>query len=268
MLEEYYRGKVCVVTGGASGIGLAVAEGLLKFGAVVYIADVRQENLEKAAEKLKNYAPALHAVLTDVTRQQEVKSLIENAFSDQGRLDFLFNNAGIGCTEPIETLTLEHWKFTIDLNLWGIIYGIYAALPIMRRQGSGHIVNTSSMAGLLPVPFQAVYCASKAAVLSIGESLRYELYDDNIRFTTICPANVVTPIFASVGRVPDDAVTAEEAAGIILEDVADNVNIVYIPRDQKGKVLYLKNTPEKMDEYMIKMSRERHENYRTKGTYF
>ena len=267
-MQEYYRDKVCVVTGGASGIGLAVTEGLLKCGAIVYIADVRQENLEKAEDQLKDHAPSLHAVLTDVTKQQEVKNLIEKAASDQGHLDLLFNNAGMGCTYPIEKLTLENWKFIIDLNLWGVIYGIDAALPIMRRQGSGHIVNTSSTAGLLPVPFQAVYCAPKAAVLSIGESLRYELYDENIRFTTICPANVVTPIFASMGKVPDDAVTAEEAARVILEDVADNVNIVYIPRDLKEKVLYLKNSQEKMDEYMIKLSRERHENYRTKGTYF
>ncbi len=266
-MQEYYRDKVCVVTGGASGIGLAVTEGLLKCGAMVYIADIKQENLNKAEEQLCEFATKLFTVLTDVTKQPEVQRLIQNAAAEQGHLDFLFNNAGMGWTNPIETVTLEQWKFIIDLNLWSVIYGINAALPIMRKQGCGHIVNTSSVAGAFPIPFQAVYCGPKAAVLSIGEALRYELYDENIRFTTVCPSNVVTPIFAALGKVPEDAVTAEEAAKVILEDVAANVNIVYVPRDLKDKVLYLQNSPEKMEEYMINLSRERHENYRTKGTY-
>lgn len=130
----------------------------------------------------------------DVTKQEQVQQMIQTAASRHGRLDFLFNNAGVGGTLPIEDVTLEHWRRIIDLNLWGVIYGVDAALPIMRRQGGGHIVNTSSVAGLLPIPFQAMYCATKYAVVGLSESLRYEVEDQGIRFSVVCPGNVATAI--------------------------------------------------------------------------
>jgi len=137
--EEHFRGKSCVITGAASGIGFAVTAALLKAGAVVFMADLDKERLSSAIEQLDAHVGRLHSMAVDVTDPQQVQQLIANAASQHGSLDFLFNNAGVGGTLPIEQATLEHWRRIFDLNLWGVIYGIDAALPVMRRQGSGRI---------------------------------------------------------------------------------------------------------------------------------
>lgn len=130
---------------------------------------------------------------------------------------------------PTVDATLEHWKSIIDVNLWSVIYGINAALPIMRIQGGGHIVNTASIAGLVPFPFQALYCATKYAVVGMSESMRYEFAEEGIHFSVTCPSAVVSriwkkPILGPVHEeveAPEDAIPAEEAALIILEGVAE-----------------------------------------------
>ena len=143
--EGYFYGKGCVVTGAASVIGLALSKALLQVGAVVFMADRDTETLCQAVEQLSAPAGKLHAATIDVTDQTRVQQLIEEAAAQHGRLDVLFNNTGIGCTMPIGDATLEHWRRIVDINLWSVIYGIDAALPIMRRQGGGHIVNTASI---------------------------------------------------------------------------------------------------------------------------
>ncbi len=195
--EEYYRGKGCVVTGAASGIGFALAEALLQTGAVVLMADRDTGKLTAAVEKLGVHAGRVQAMTVDVTNQEQVQHMIEEAAARHGRLDFLFNNAGMGGTAPIEKITLEHWRLIMDVNLWSVIYGTHFALPVMRRQGGGHIVNTASMAGLIPPPFQALYCTTKYAVVGLSESLRFELGDEGIHVTVVCPGNVATSIFGT-----------------------------------------------------------------------
>jgi len=156
--EEHFLGKGCVVTGAASGIGFAVSEALLQAGATVFMADRNADWLASAVEKLSAHSERARPVTVDVTNFEQVQRLIDDAASIHGSIDFLFNNAGIGGTMPIADVTLEYWHRMIDLNLWGVIHGIHAALPLMRRQGSGHIVNTSSIAGLIPFhtsPFTA-----------------------------------------------------------------------------------------------------------------
>lgn len=148
-MSGHFEGGVCVVTGGASGIGRAVGEALARAGAVVVLADRDSERLAAARESLVEHAGRVECATVDVMRQQEVQHLIEEAASRHGRLDILFNNAGVGGTLPIGEATLEQWRRIVDLNLWGVIYGIHAALPIMRRQGGGHLVNTASVAGLV-----------------------------------------------------------------------------------------------------------------------
>lgn len=265
--EEYFRGKGCVVTGAASGIGFALAEALLQTGAVVFMADRDTQKLTAAVEQLAAHAGRVHSMTVDVTNQEQVQHMIEEAASRHGRLDFLFNNAGVGGTTPIETVTLEHWRLIIDVNLWSVIYGIHFALPIMRRQGGGHIVNTASIAGLFPPPYQALYCATKYAIVGLSESLRFELGDEGIHFSVVCPGNVATAIFKTL-KPPGDAISAEEAAKITLEGVAQKQGIIALPEKYRQMWRRYWSSPEAFESELWDMARQRRSSYQSKGTYY
>lgn len=271
--EEHFRGKSCVITGAASGIGFAVTAALLKAGAVVFMADLDKERLSSAIEQLDAHVGRLHSMAVDVTDPQQVQQLIANAASQHGSLDFLFNNAGVGGTLPIEQATLEHWRRIFDLNLWGVIYGIDAALPVMRRQGSGHIVNTASLAGLIPLPFQVLYCTTKAAVVALSESLRIELGDEEIHVSVVCPGNVVSRIWGTpiLGqridvKPPDDAIPAEEAARIILAGVAEGQGIIALPEEIRLTWRRYWACPEEGERDLRELARQRRSAFRSGGS--
>ena len=265
-MDKYFQDKVCVVTGAASGMGLQMVRDLLAARAVVFMADVNAENLARVRKELGS--DNARAVVTDVTKEEQVRALIERAAGHNGRLDMLFNNAGVGATMPWENLTLDFWRTVMDINLWGVIYGLHYAVPFMRKQGGGHIVNTCSVGGLLNIPYQAVYCGSKAAVAAIGECLRFELADENIHVTTVYPGNVATAIFAGTGAMPEDAVPVEEASRIILEAVSRKESEVIFPEGSRLWAKAVRAVPEFREKTMLEMARERRENYRTKGRYF
>ncbi len=265
-MDSHFQDKVCVVTGAASGIGLQLCKDLSAAGAVVFMADVDADKLARAREELGH--DKAHAVVVDVTKEERVRALIELAAGHNGRLDILFNNAGIGATRPWEEIDLDFWRRVMDINLWGVIYGLHYAVPLMRAQGGGQIVNTSSLGGLLNLPYQAVYCSSKAAVASMGECLRFELADENIRVTTVYPGNVATAIFAEAGALPDDAVPVREAARIILEAVARKESMVVFPESSRFWAKLVLCDTEFREKTMLEMARERRRNYQTKGRYF
>lgn len=265
-MKTYFRNKVCVVTGAASGIGLQLVKDLLKCKAVVFMADINAEQLHDACAALGS--SHAHPVVVDVTKDEQVRNLIELGLSHNGRLDVLFNNAGIGATQPWETITLERWRTVLDINLWGVIHGLHYAVPVMRNQGGGHIVNTSSVGGLLNIPFQAVYCASKAAITALGESLRYELADENIHVTTIFPGNVATAIFQTAGAVPDDAVSVEDASEIILQAVSQRKSKIVFPEQVCNWAERVLADAQYQEDAMLEMARQRRHNYKTKGQYF
>ncbi|MEI7856651.1 MAG: SDR family oxidoreductase [Methanomicrobiales archaeon] len=254
-MADVFAGKIAVVTGGTSGIGYAVSEELLKRGATVFVIGSRKESVEKAGASLAAYKNARFAAV-DVTVADEVKGMIGTCVRESGRLDYLFNNAGIGMTHPSVHLTLEMWKKAIDLNIWGVVYGIHYALPVMLAQGSGHIVNTSSLAGIIAPPSQTVYCATKYAVTGMTEALRYEFADKGIAFTTICPANVATAIFAGA-EVPKEAISADEAAAIILAGVARKDGIIVFPEFAKKMYERLEADPALMEKFMRELARRR-----------
>lgn len=274
-VEEYFRDKGCVVTGAASGIGYAVSEALLQAGAVVFLVDRDSKTLAAAVEQLSSYAGRVYSMSVDVTNQEQVQHMVAEAASRHGRLDVLFNNAGIGGTLPIGEVTLEHWRRIIDLNLWGVIYGIHFALPIMRKQGGGHIVTTSSLAGLLPIPFQAIYCTTKYAVVGLSESLRFELEDEGIHFSVACPGSVVSRIWGTpiIGerlelKPPADAIPAAEAAKTILAGVANKEGIIALPESARSLWRKYWSSPEALESILLDTARQRRSSYQSKGSFY
>ena len=261
---QHFGGKVCVVTGAASGIGFAVSQALLGAGATVVLADRDADRLRSAVDRLSGHNGRVHSVPVDVTSQPQVQELVAGAASRHGSLDFLFNNAGVGGTLPIVEATLEHWRRIVDLNLWGVIYGVHAALPVMRRQGSGHIVNTASLAGLVPFPYQSLYCTTKYGVVGMSECLRYELAADGIKVSVVCPGNVVSRIFSTtiMGEVldtkpPEDAIAAEDAARIILAGVANGQGIIAFPDKPRELWRLYASSPEKVEDYLKGLADQR-----------
>jgi NAD(P)-dependent dehydrogenase (short-subunit alcohol dehydrogenase family) len=223
------------------------------------MGDITEENLEREAARLnQKYPERAFPMLADVTKEDQVIKLIQAAKELEGHLDFVFNNAGRGATLPAEQVTFDLWRQILDLNVMGVIYGTYAALPIMREQGFGHIVNTASLAGLVPIPYQAVYVASKSAVISMTESLYYELEPEGLRFSVVCPSNIKTPIFGDM----------EDAVAYIFEEMEKDSLIIALPESSRNISLYYRTKREEFDELMRGMAKERRENYRTKGTYY
>ncbi len=255
IMSDTFADKIAIVTGGTSGIGYAVAEELLKRGATVWVIGSRQESVNKAKISLAAYRKAKFAAV-DVTVADQVKGMIDTCVREDGRLDYLFNNAGIGMTHPSRRLTLEMWKKAIDLNLWGVVYGVHFALPVMLAQGSGHIVNTSSVAGIIAPPAQAVYCATKYAVSGMTEALRYEFFEDGITFTTVCPANVATAIFAGTD-IPKEAIPADEAARIILSGVEKKEGRIIFPEFAKKMYERFLADPAFEEKFMLEYARRR-----------
>jgi len=274
-IEKRFHSKTCVITGAASGIGFAVAEALLQAGAVVVLADRDTKTLASAVEQLGAHAGRVHSANVDVTNREQVHELLRAAASRHGRLDYLFNNAGVGCTMMIRDATLEHWRRLIDVNIWGVIYGIHAAIPIMRRQGGGHIINTASLAGLMPFPFQALYCATKYAVVGMSESLRFELADEGIHFSVVCPSDVATRIYGTpiIGerrevKPPAHAIPAEEAARLILAGVVKQEGIIVLPESARKLWLQYQTSPEASEIFLRDMARQRRNSFLSTGSYY
>ena len=264
-VKENFRDKCCLVIGANSGIGYAISQALLKMGSVVFMADRNAENMESAAKNLDAYAGQIRTLLVDVTKQQEVDKAIQDVVAQEGRIDFLFNNAGTGGTIPAADATLEHWKFIVDVNLWSVIYGINATLPVMRLQGGGHIVNVASIEGLIPFPFQALYCATRYAVVGMSESMRYEFAEEGIHFSVACLSDVFShilekPVLEEIReekKGPEDLVPAEEAARIILEGVAEKKGIIVMPEGPEGWLWNeYRNSSEAAEEFLMKIAHE------------
>jgi NADP-dependent 3-hydroxy acid dehydrogenase YdfG len=197
-------GKVVVITGASSGLGEAAARLLSAQGAKVVLGARRVERLQTLAEELNQSGGKALAIPTDVTEFDQVKRLVDAAVQTYGRIDVIINNAGLMPLSLLERLKVDDWNRTIDVNIKGVLYGIAAALPYMKEQKSGHIVNVSSVAGHKVHPGNAVYAATKHAVRAISEGLRQEVKPYNLRTTVISPGAVATELPNSVTE-PDDA---------------------------------------------------------------
>ncbi len=202
------RDKVAVVTGAASGIGLAMAERFADEGMRVVLADVEEQALASADRTLAGRGATTLAVRTDVARAADVENLADAAVERFGAVHVLCNNAGVaGDTVPVWEQTLESWQWVLGVNLWGVVHGIRTFVPrMLAHGGEGHVVNTASMAGHLSAPFLAVYDATKHAVVTISESLHYELElaGAAVKVSVLCPGFVRTNILDSARNRPPE----------------------------------------------------------------
>ena len=200
-------GKVVAITGASSGIGEATARELAARGAAVVLGARRTDRLAKLVDEIESAGGRACAVRADVTDPADLEHLVSTAEQRFGRLDVLVSNAGIAVIGPVADLDLAGWNAMIDVNVKGVLHGIAAALPVFRRQGSGHLVTVVSTSGLKVVPTQAVYAGTKNAVRTLLEALRQESTDGVLRTTSISPGYVRTELVDSVA----DPVARERA---------------------------------------------------------
>ena len=191
------KDKVVVITGASSGIGEATALLLAERGAKVVLGARGSARLKALATRIADAGGEAAYARTDVMRRDDVSNLVKLACERYGKLDVLVNNAGIGPIPPLDDLRVEDWEEMIDVNLKGVLYGIAAALPVFRKQGFGHFVNTASTAGLITMPTMSVYSGTKFAVRAISEGLRQEA-GDKLRVTIISPGFVHTDFAESL----------------------------------------------------------------------
>ena len=233
-MAQEIKDKVVVITGASSGLGEATARRLAREGAKLVLGARRLERLRALAEELSLGDDAV--VQTDVTDREQVENLVKHAVQTHGRVDAIINNAGLMPLSPLEALRVEDWDRMIDVNLKGTLYGIAAALPHMKEQQGGHVINVSSVAGHTVNPGGAVYSATKYGVRVISEALRQEVKPYNIRTTVISPGAVDTELPGSVTE----------------PDVAENVNALYesvaVPADSfASMVVFAMSQPEDVD---------------------
>lgn len=261
--SEYYQDKVAVVTGGASGIGLALCESMLTYGAKrVVLADFNEQNLAREAARLEGAHPGrVLGLRCNVTVEPEVQDMIGKAAEfGEGRIDRLFNNAGAGFLGWFDELGNDDWQKAFALNFYGPLYGVRAVLPIMRAQGSGHIVNIISGIAWSPMAMQGPYAATKAALNLFSLVMRYELWDEEIRVSAATPGTTITSIWGD-RPVPAQAQPAEQSARTILAGVAQNQRLVFGDQnDAEGaKVCFNLDAADGIDEYFVNVMRQRRE---------
>lgn len=205
-------GKVAFITGGASGIGAALAAKLAGGGAEVWLADRQLAAAQELAQRLGNGGTKTHAIELDVRDYPAFEAAVAEAVRTSGGIDYLFNNAGIGVGGEVDSYSLDDWNDVLAVNLHGVVHGIQAVYPIMIRQRSGHIVNTASMAGLLAGPGTASYTASKHAVVALSKALRLEAERHNVKVSVLCPGAIRTPILTGgiYGRMTNTGASEED----------------------------------------------------------
>ncbi len=244
-MKDALANQVAIVTGGGSGIGEALCLELARRGAQVVVADIKGEEAGRVAEAIKARGGQATARTVDVAKEEDVRRLVEDTASAHGRLDYLFNNAGFAIGGDVLDLTLEHWRRVLDVDLYGVLHGMRAAYPIMARQGSGHIVNTSSAAAFFATPGNAPYCTAKHALVGLSLSLRLEGADVGVRVSCVCPGFVRTNVYrnaevvgvtlpadvdvAKLAGAPATMMEPSRAAQLILHGVARNRAVIVFP---------------------------------------
>ncbi len=247
---DNFQGKVAVITGGASGIGLALARAFAEEGMRIVLSDRDAKTLEKAVADLKSTGAEIVGVPADVASRESVFALADSAQAHFGATHILCNNAGVTVYGPVETLTHADWEWSIAVNLWGVIHGVEAFLPRMLAMGEpAHIVNTSSFAGIVPSLHLAPYNVAKAAVVALTESLHKDLRGTCVGTSVLCPMRVATRIWESSRKARPEPLGGsaayrvrppEEAARMVGEILdADYVAAIVLDCIRKKKLFIL-----------------------------
>ncbi|MDG2303552.1 MAG: SDR family NAD(P)-dependent oxidoreductase [Candidatus Binatia bacterium] len=240
-----YKDAVCLITGGASGIGEALGRELARRGALVVLADRQEDAAARVTADIQTSGGKAEPTSLDVRDADAFERIVAKVVTDHGRIDYLFNNAGIGVGGAFEEHTLDDWRYIMDVNVMGVVYGCHAAYPRMIEQGFGHIVNTASMAGQCATPGLAAYGTTKHAVVGLTRSLRIEAAEYGVRASAFCPGVINTKILqkgGEFGRVrgpaalfEPEAVDTKRAMDVdafatkALDQVARNREIIVLP---------------------------------------
>ncbi|MEO8429454.1 MAG: SDR family oxidoreductase [Verrucomicrobiota bacterium] len=233
--------RVALVTGGASGIGRALCEKLATDGAFVVVADINFPGAEEVAAAIRQRAGRATAVLLDVSREAEFQKVVNDIFAAHGRLDYLFNNAAVAIVGEFRDGNVADFRRVVDVNLFGVVHGTMAAYRVMLRQGFGHIMNISSVTGLMPTPILTAYSTTKWAIVGFSTALRAEAAGLGVKVSVACPGLVRTDIGEHnvywnvrkedhLAQLPLRwAVEPGQVAKAILRGVARNQEIIVYP---------------------------------------
>ncbi len=228
-------GKVAVITGASSGIGEATAEALAAEGASVVVAARREDRLSDLVERINGNGGKALPVECDVTDEEQAHGLIQKAKDEYGQVDILVNNAGVMQLSKVEKGLSDEWRTMFNVNVLGLLYATDAAVQVMKEQGSGHLVNISSVAGRRSRATTGVYSGTKFAVNAISEALREELLEDNIRVTMVEPGAVETELATHI----TDEEAQEALSGILELDILQ-------PEDIANAIAYVVTQPERV----------------------
>ncbi len=238
MKTNIFKESIALVTGGSSGIGRSLCHKLAQNGAKVIIVDINSDAAACVASEIAESGRTAVTITADVSDPVQIENAVREAVSRFGRLDFMFNNAGIALVAEMYHMDPARWQRMIDVNLMGVIYGTHYAYQVMCRQRAGHIINTASLGGLVPGPLRSAYVTGKFGVVGLTLSLRTESAKYGVRASVVCPGAVKTPIFQTSEMIGNDRRKTEEglkktkmmnpdkAAAKILQGVTHNKGII------------------------------------------
>jgi len=243
-----FNNKIAIVTGAASGIGQALAEELCNRGAHVVLTDWKEDQVCSVSDGISSSCGSATPICLDVTDFEAFKKIVDDTVEKYGRLDYLFNNAGIAVGGEARDVSIDDWRNVLNINLNGVVHGVAATYPVMVKQGFGHIINTASIEGLVAFPGNASYVASKHAVVGLSNALRVEGKDLGVRVSAVCPGHIKTAIFNDskmvnierkkvleyVAKVP--GITPAQCAKEIFKGVEKNKAVIVVTA--LAKILY------------------------------
>lgn len=259
----YFKDKVCVVTGGTSGIGLEIVKYLLAADAKsVSICARGEKRLKTVCRSLeKQYQGKVFGEIVDVTSRKEIEDYLEKFARQQDRIDIMFNNAGMIQNGKIEAWSFNQWQEIMAVNFWGVVYGTLKVKDIMMENGGGHIVNIASAAGIIPYAYQVAYCSSKFATVGFTRSMRYEFCTRGIKLSTVCPGLVATPMAEEIGRIPEYAIAPDIAVDEIMKGVFNNEDLIVFPK----RLETLVHQVNRNEDLLLQNALKRHENMKKQG---